>query len=81
MPDYEVNPNGLIVSDVFRFSPAGKAHIKQGDILTELDGRKVMNCYDLKSILRLKKPGDKIELKILRDGKEKILKVKLQKKR
>lgn len=79
VPDYEPNLNGLIVSDVFRFSPAEKAHIKQADIITTLEGRKVRNCFDLKSILSLKKPGDIVELKILRNGKEKKVKVKLRK--
>ncbi len=79
VPDYEVNPDGLIISDIYKFSPAEKAHLKQGDIITEFEGKKVSNCYDLKSTLRLKKPGDKIEMKILRAGKEKIIKVKLQK--
>ncbi|NTU98414.1 PDZ domain-containing protein [Candidatus Falkowbacteria bacterium] len=50
-------------------SPADKAGIKAGDIITEINGIKLDGTQSLISITQRKKPGDVISLKIWRDGK------------
>lgn len=50
-------------------SPADKAGLKQGDIITEINGIKLGGQTTLLSIVQRYKPGDKIGLKVFREGK------------
>lgn len=52
-------------------SPAEKGGLKNGDILTSLDGKPVKAFADVTGILAPKKPNDKIKVEVLR-GKEKV---------
>jgi len=58
-------------------SPAAEAGIKEGDIITAIDGQKIDTNHSLSSLIQNHKPGDEIELTILRDGKEKKVTLKL----
>ena len=69
IPDFTEIPNGVRFADVKDGSPAGKAGLKAGDILTEFDGKAISNLYDFTYALRAKKPGDEVLVKVLRDGK------------
>ena len=51
-------------------SAAEKAGIKENDIILELNGQKITATNSFSSMLLNYNPGDKITLKILRDGKE-----------
>lgn len=64
---------------VVKNSPAEKAGIKAGDIILEIDGEKLSKERSLASVIRDKKIGDKITIKILRGGSEKIFTVTLGK--
>jgi len=44
------------------------AGFKGGDILTEFDGKPIGNLYDFTYALRAHKPGDKVKVKVLRNG-------------
>jgi Do/DeqQ family serine protease len=70
-------PQGVIVTDVVKGSPAEKAGIKSGDLILEIDGREVKNSIQLRAYVQSKKPGDKVKLKVLRDGKEMEINVTL----
>ncbi|MBP9813532.1 trypsin-like peptidase domain-containing protein [Candidatus Saccharibacteria bacterium] len=59
-------------------SPADKAGLKEGDIIIQVNGQKVDNKTPLASQLGKFKVGDEVELKIVRDGKEQTVKVKLE---
>lgn len=58
-------------------SPAQKAGLKEGDIITALNGQKIDENNPLNSILLKYKPGDIIECTLLRDSKESKVKVTL----
>jgi len=58
-------------------SPAKKAGIKEGDIILEVNNKKISKDTEIEEILQSVKVGDKISLKILRNNKEKTLKVAL----
>jgi serine protease Do len=60
-------------------SPAERAGLKKGDIILEINGQKITEDNTLGSIISRFSPGDIIDLKILRDGKELNLKVVLGK--
>lgn len=60
-------------------SPADKAGIAEGDIILEVDGVKLKEGKSLGLLIRQKKVGDSIILKILSKNKEKTITVKLEK--
>lgn len=51
-------------------SAADKAGLKEGDIILELNGIKINEDNSLAKLLSRYRPGDKVSLKILREGKE-----------
>ncbi len=57
--------------------PAGKAGIKEGDVITKINGKVVGSEGSLSSILGEYRPGDKITITYLRDGKEQTATVNL----
>ena len=57
---------GAKVTDVKKPSPASKAGVKIGDIVYEVDGRKVIDQESLINAVQRHKPNDEIELKIKR---------------
>lgn len=60
---------------IFPGSAAEKAGLKEGDIILEFNGEKITTENTLAKIIIKYNPGDKIILKILREGKEKIFEV------
>jgi S1-C subfamily serine protease len=83
---------GVIVQTVVKGGPADEAGIEAGttaatingqevrlggDIVTEGGGRKLKSMEELVEIIQDSKPGDQLELKILRDGSEKTANVTL----
>ncbi len=60
---------GVRIRDVFPDSPAGKAGIIKGDIIATFDGVTINERFDLIYQLQKKKPGDKVKIKIIRNGK------------
>lgn len=59
-------------------SPADKAGLQENDIILEIDGQKVDAQHSLSRLIRLKKAGDSVKLKILHKNEEKDLIVKLE---
>ena len=64
---------GVIVAQVEKDGPAGKAGVKPWDVIVAIDGKNLANDRDLVSRIGLKNPGTKTKLSIVRDGKEKTL--------
>ena len=73
------NGKGVAVLAVLGDSPAEKAGLKPGDVITDLDGKAVADPRAFGDAVVGHKPGDEINLKVLRDGKEQAIKVKLGK--
>jgi serine protease Do len=65
--------NGALVTTVTPDSPAGKAGFKEGDFITEFNGKKVKDMRQFRLMVSQTAPGRKATLKIVRDGKEKSL--------
>jgi S1-C subfamily serine protease len=83
---------GVIVQQVVKDGPADKAGLEAGstsatingqevrlggDIITEANGKPVKSMEQLVEVIQDSKPGDKLELKILRDGDSKTVDVTL----
>jgi serine protease Do len=70
-------PKGALVGQVEADGPAAKAGIKTGDVITQVDGSDVPRSRDLPRIVARHAPGQKVAVKVLRDGSEKQLDVTL----
>ncbi|MEV0039055.1 trypsin-like peptidase domain-containing protein [Streptomyces sp. NPDC050804] len=57
--------------------PGAKAGIEAGDVITEVDGRRVHSGEELIVKIRAHRPGDRLELTLLRGGRERTLVVVL----
>jgi len=68
---------GAIVSQVTPDSPAGHAGIKSGDVLRELNGKKIVNGGALQVAVSQVSPGTNISIGILRDGKPETIQIKV----
>lgn len=62
--------SGVTVSSVVAGSPAEKADLKVGDTIISVDGRNVKNGDDLVADVASRKPGTKVTLGLIRDGKK-----------
>jgi serine protease Do len=64
---------GALVGDVSTNSPAAKAGVKEGDIITEYNGKEVEDSRQLRLMVTESSPNDRADMKILRGGKEQNL--------
>ena len=71
-------PEGELVREVIADSAAADSGIKVGDIMTHLDGEKLTEENSLAKIIRTKKVGDEIRVRVFRDGKTIDLAAKLE---
>ncbi|MFA7158508.1 MAG: Do family serine endopeptidase, partial [Kiritimatiellia bacterium] len=61
---------GVIVVEVMRGSVAGKAGLKQGDVIVALDGKLAQNANILRNQVAMLTPGKSVKMKIIRNGAE-----------
>ena len=60
---------GIYVAKVVEDGAAEAAGLKEGDVITTIDGKKVKQFGELQGILAKKRPGDKVAITYLRDKK------------
>ena len=65
--------DGVLVSEVISGSPAEKAGLEHGDVITTLDGAKVKDFNDFLLKIGNHSPGDTVKLGIIRDKKERTI--------
>jgi serine protease Do len=61
--------NGAVVTQVQPDSAGAKAGLKVGDVITEIDGKKITDAGQLQMEVGEMTPGTKIALQVMRDGK------------
>jgi len=69
---------GVLVNKVMDDTPAERAGLKAGDVIIGVDGKDVSDQGDISRALSGREAGDEVGLKILRDGTERTLQVKLE---
>jgi serine protease Do/serine protease DegQ len=67
--------HGAVVSQVVPGSPAAKAGVKQEDVITEINGKPLHSFTQLRNTVGLMRVGEKVDLTVLRDGKERTVTV------
>jgi serine protease Do len=61
---------GVEIQDITKESGASKAGLKEGDVITKIDDKKIEDPDDLSSAVKAHKPGDKVTVTYLRNDKE-----------
>jgi S1-C subfamily serine protease len=69
---------GVLVAEVTPNGPADKAGIKQDDIIIQIDGKAMTQSSDLLASVRDKKPGDKVQVVLDRNGQQMTFTVTLE---
>jgi serine protease Do len=62
-------PIGAIIKGVVKGSPAEKSGLKRGDVIVELDGRKILDPAELPRMIAFGHIGKTVTFKVLRQGK------------
>jgi Do/DeqQ family serine protease len=70
---------GFYVSKVNKNSGAEKSGIKSGDVIIKLDNQSIGTYAELSGYINTKRPNDKIQVTIIRDGNTKVIPVTLTK--
>ena len=69
VPDFANEGQGVKFAEVRTGSPAASAGLRGGDVMISFAGMPIKTLYDFTFALREKKPGDRVEVVVLRDGK------------
>jgi S1-C subfamily serine protease len=68
---------GALVSGVDAGSPAERAGVKQGDVITQFNGKDVADNHQLRNAVGNTLPGTRVPLTLLRDGRTETVNVTL----
>ena len=69
---------GIYVAEVVEDGAAQEAGLKEGDVITHIDGQKIKSFGELQNVIAQKRPGDKITINYLRKKKEQKLTLTLK---
>jgi len=78
IPDFGDNSEGVRLAAVAEGSPAALAGLREGDLIVRFAGNKVQSLDDLAAYLRGKKPGEEVEIVVLRSGNPVTVKATLR---
>jgi hypothetical protein len=70
VPDFSPVERGVLLGGVSAGSPAEQAGLQKGDVLIALAGKPVADLQGMTDVLRQHKPGDAVEIVVLRGGQE-----------
>lgn len=68
---------GVLISDVNENGPSYAAGMKRGDVVVAFNGKEVQSVSQLRNLVARTTVGKEADIKILRDGKEQSLKIKV----
>ncbi|MBE0567748.1 MAG: PDZ domain-containing protein [Krumholzibacteria bacterium] len=68
---------GVLVSEVVDESPAAKAGLQDGDVIVAFAGKPLSDYSSLTAAVRAGKPGDKVDVTVLREGRKQTIQVEL----
>ena len=76
--DYSGESGGILVARVFPGTSAADADLKEGDLIKVWNGEEIETVEDWMPMLASHKPGDKIDIKVIRDGEEIVIPMTLK---
>ncbi len=65
--------SGVVISSVQAGSPADRAGLRPGDVVLEVDGRRIRDSDAMRNTIGLLKIGTKVEVRFVRDGRERTV--------
>ena len=68
-------PSGALISQMERNGPAHKSGLEVGDVIIEFDGMKIQSSSDLPHAVGATVPGEKVSVKLMRQGKSMMIDV------
>ncbi|ROR34562.1 serine protease Do/serine protease DegQ [Inmirania thermothiophila] len=68
---------GAVIAQVVPGSPAEKAGLQPGDVVVEINGRRVRNSADLRNAIGLLRVGERVRLEIVRDGRRRTVEAEI----
>ncbi len=68
-------PYGALVAKIIPDSPSAQSKLKIGDVIIEFDGHEIETSGELPPIVGMTPIGEKIKLKVIRNGKKKTVRV------
>lgn len=68
-------PHGVVVTDIVKGSPADKAGFQQGDVIVEVNGRRIENPLNMLGVVERLSVGQSYSMRVLRGGRESDLKI------
>jgi serine protease Do len=71
------NPSGFVVGEVVPDGPTDNAGLQEGDVIISLNGEEFKDWTEFRIAIGTSKPGDTVELEIIRDGESRTLSVEL----
>lgn len=69
---------GIYVNGVMAGKAADRAGLERGDVIVAIDDKQVNSVAQLQEQIAVKRPGDEVEVKFLRNGREKVVIAKLR---
>ena len=72
-------PRGALIREAYKGMPAEKAGIRRRDVIVEFDKIPIRDSNHLMHMVAAAGVGKTVQVKVIRDGKEKVLRVKLEK--
>jgi serine protease Do len=73
----EKDPRGVLIGDVSPNGPAQAAGLQRGDIILEVNGKPMTGSNQLRMAISMMQPGSEAKLKVIRDGSQRELTIKL----
>ncbi|UCD15666.1 MAG: Do family serine endopeptidase [Candidatus Omnitrophota bacterium] len=70
---------GVIIVKVYKDSPAEKGGLREGDLILSYDNKPIKATRDLVRLVSFTEVGMKVPIRIIREGKEKVLSIKIGK--
>ena len=70
-------PKGALISQIIKDSPAEKSGLKEEDVILTFNGEEIFYSSDLPLTVGAIKPDSRVNATVLRDGKKKIISVKV----
>ena len=71
-------PQGLVVTEIYAGGPGARAGLREGDVITAIDGAEVNNQGGLNFRVGMREPNETVAVSVLRDGRVQTLNARVQ---